>query len=87
MIQSKPEGTKAARVSQHYRRALTTVMTDLYSSSDYVIVIEDDLQISPDFFFYMAHVLPIFKMDSQVVFTFFVNFPDSDLDLLCFCME
>jgi len=66
VIQSKPEGTKAARVSQHYRRALTTVMSDIYSSSDYVIVIEDDLQISPDFFFYMAHVLPIFKMDSQI---------------------
>ncbi len=69
MIQSKPEGTKAARVSQHYRRALTTVMGDIYSSSEYVIVIEDDLQISPDFFFYMAHVLPIFKMDSQVIYS------------------
>ncbi|CAG5095245.1 Oidioi.mRNA.OKI2018_I69.XSR.g14099.t1.cds [Oikopleura dioica] len=66
VIQSKPEGTKAARVSQHYRRALTTVMNEIFSTSEHIIVIEDDLQISPDFFHYMAHVMPIFKMDPQI---------------------
>lgn len=65
-IQTKPEGTKAARVSQHYRRALHQVMNDLFPNAEYIIIIEDDLQVSPDFFQYMSHVMPIFGMDEQI---------------------
>jgi len=65
-VQSTPEGTKSARVSQHYRRALTKTMMSEFPDAAHVIIIEDDLQIASDFFQYFAHSLPIFEMDPKI---------------------
>lgn len=65
-VQSTPEGTKSARVSQHYRRALTNTMMAEFPDAAHVIIIEDDLQIASDFFQYFAHSLPIFEMDPKI---------------------
>ena len=65
-VQSTPEGTKSARVSQHYRRALKNTMHNLYPQANHIIIIEDDLQVASDFFHYMAHTLPIFELDEKI---------------------
>ena len=65
-VQSTPEGTKSARVSQHYRRALSNAIYNEFPTAQHVIIIEDDLQIAPDFFTYIAHTLPIFDMDDKI---------------------
>ncbi|CBY10400.1 unnamed protein product [Oikopleura dioica] len=62
-FQSKSEGTKSARVSRHYRRALKHVMQELYPRAPSLIIIEDDLQVAPDFFYYFEHLLPMLEDD------------------------
>jgi beta-1,2-N-acetylglucosaminyltransferase len=62
-FQSKSEGTKSARVSRHYRRALEHVMNELYPQAPSLIILEDDLQVAPDFFYYFEHLLPLLDDD------------------------
>ena len=62
-FQSKSEGTKSARVSRHYRRALKHVMQELYPRAPSLIIIEDDLQVALDFFYYFEHLLPMLEDD------------------------
>ncbi|KAK8765421.1 hypothetical protein V5799_031970 [Amblyomma americanum] len=49
------------RISRHYKWALTQVFDRLERSA--VIVLEDDLDIAPDFFEYFASLLPILRKD------------------------
>jgi len=62
-IQTQPQGTKNARISQHYRRALNFTMNAEFKDAEYLIVLEDDLSVSPDFFVYFNWALDLFKMD------------------------
>ena len=79
-IQTQPQGTKNARISQHYRRALNFTMNDEFKGffanfsfeikirikildAEYLIVLEDDLSVSPDFFVYFNWTFELFKID------------------------
>lgn len=62
-IQTQPQGTKNARISQHYRRALNFTMNDEFKDAEYLIVLEDDLSVSPDFFVYFNWAFELFKID------------------------
>lgn len=52
------------RISRHYRWALTQVFDRFQRSA--VIVLEDDLDIAPDFFEYFASLLPILRKDPSL---------------------
>jgi beta-1,2-N-acetylglucosaminyltransferase len=48
-IQHTPIGTKNARISQHYKASLTATF-NIFPDTQYAIIIEEDLDVSPDFF-------------------------------------
>lgn len=48
-VQHKPMGVRNARISQHYKSALTNLFAQ-YPSARYAIVVEEDLDVAPDFF-------------------------------------
>ncbi|XP_019644271.1 PREDICTED: protein O-linked-mannose beta-1,2-N-acetylglucosaminyltransferase 1-like [Branchiostoma belcheri] len=64
-IQHTPIGVKNARISQHYKASLTASF-NLYPKADYVIVVEEDLDVSVDFFSYFSQTLPLLEEDPTV---------------------
>uniref|UniRef100_T1IT97 Protein O-linked-mannose beta-1,2-N-acetylglucosaminyltransferase n=1 Tax=Strigamia maritima TaxID=126957 RepID=T1IT97_STRMM len=64
-IQHTPIGIKNARISQHYKASLTATF-NLYPEAKYVIIIEEDLDIAPDFFSYFSQTLRLFEEDPSV---------------------
>eukprot|EP01137_Pigoraptor_chileana_P009221 Opistho-2@57150 len=52
------------KISRHYKWALTQVLDVLYYDS--VIIVEDDLDISPDFFSYFASTRPLLDSDPSL---------------------
>eukprot|EP00095_Tigriopus_kingsejongensis_P002154 maker-scaffold248_size238799-snap-gene-1.30 protein:Tk02154 transcript:maker-scaffold248_size238799-snap-gene-1.30-mRNA-1 annotation:"protein o-linked-mannose beta- -n-acetylglucosaminyltransferase 1" len=64
-IQHTPIGTRNSRISQHYRASLTATF-NIYPSAKYLIVLEEDLDVSPDFFSYFSQTLSILEEDESV---------------------
>ncbi|XP_062594175.1 protein O-linked-mannose beta-1,2-N-acetylglucosaminyltransferase 1-like [Saccostrea cucullata] len=64
-IQHTPLGKKNARVSQHYKASLTATF-DLHPSALYTIVIEEDLDVSPDFFNYFSQTIHLMEKDDTL---------------------
>ncbi|XP_045902087.1 alpha-1,3-mannosyl-glycoprotein 2-beta-N-acetylglucosaminyltransferase a [Micropterus dolomieu] len=52
------------KISRHYRWALNQVFKTLSHSS--VVIVEDDLEVAPDFFEYFRALLPLLKSDSSL---------------------
>lgn len=48
-VQHMPIGRRNARVSQHYKAAIASTFRE-YSNSKYIILLEEDLDVSVDFF-------------------------------------
>lgn len=48
-VQHMPIGRKNARVSQHYKASIASTFKR-FPNSKYIIILEEDLDISPDFF-------------------------------------
>lgn len=48
-VQHRPMGVRNARISQHYKSALTNLFAQ-HPSVRYAIVVEEDLDVAPDFF-------------------------------------
>jgi beta-1,2-N-acetylglucosaminyltransferase len=48
-IQHTPLGVKNARISQHYKASLTATF-NIFPNAKYAIIVEEDLDVSPDFF-------------------------------------
>jgi beta-1,2-N-acetylglucosaminyltransferase len=48
-IQHTPIGVTNARISQHYKASLTGTV-NIFPNAKYVIIVEEDLDVSPDFF-------------------------------------
>lgn len=46
ILQHTPIGVRNARISQHYKAALTATF-NIYPEAKYVIVLEEDLDVSP----------------------------------------
>ncbi|XP_050425936.1 protein O-linked-mannose beta-1,2-N-acetylglucosaminyltransferase 1-like [Adelges cooleyi] len=64
-IQHMPVGIKNARVTQHYKSSLSTTFS-LFPDSEYAIIIEEDLQVSVDFFSFFSQTLPLLEKDNSL---------------------
>ena len=64
---SKPSKSQLGyyKLARHYKFALTSAFS---SQPDGVIIVEDDLQVSPDFFNYMISGYEIYKQNPEKVF-------------------
>ncbi|XP_013781473.2 protein O-linked-mannose beta-1,2-N-acetylglucosaminyltransferase 1-like [Limulus polyphemus] len=65
LFQHTPIGLKNARISQHYKASLTASF-NLFPDAKYAIIIEEDLDVSPDFFSYFSQTLRILDEDETV---------------------
>ena len=65
-IQHTPIGTKNGRISQHYKASLTATF-NLYPDAQYAIILEEDLDISPDFFRYFAQTMHLLDEDESLL--------------------
>ena len=61
-IQHTPIGIKNARISQHYKASLTAIF-NIYPKAKYAIVLEEDLDVSPDFFSYFSQTVRLLEED------------------------
>jgi len=50
---------------QHYKASLTTTF-NLYPNANYMIILEEDLDVSPDFFNYFQQLLPLMDEDDSL---------------------
>lgn len=64
-IQHTPLGVKNARVSQHYKASLTATF-NLYPDAKYAIIIEEDLDVSPDFLNYFSQTIHLLDEDDTL---------------------
>lgn len=64
-IQHTPIGTKNARISQHYKASLTAIF-NLYPDAEQAIILEEDLDVSPDFFQYFAQTMHLLGEDRSL---------------------
>lgn len=53
------------RIARHYKWALTQIFDVLHY--DQVVVVEDDLEVSPDFFEYFKATLPVLQQDDTLM--------------------
>ena len=64
-IQHTPIGVRNARISQHYKASLTATF-NLFPDSQYAIILEEDLDVSPDFFKYFSQTLKLLDEDESI---------------------
>lgn len=64
-IQHTPIGVKNARISQHYKASLTATF-NIFPQAKYAIIVEEDLDISPDFFSYFSQTLRLLEEDETI---------------------
>ncbi len=55
-------GTRNARITQHYRASLTATF-NIFPSARHAIVLEEDLDVSPDFFSFFSQTLRLLEED------------------------
>ncbi|XP_047739737.1 protein O-linked-mannose beta-1,2-N-acetylglucosaminyltransferase 1 isoform X2 [Hyalella azteca] len=61
-IQHTPLGVRNARISQHYKASLTATF-NIFPSARHAIILEEDLDVSPDFFSYFSQTLFLLDED------------------------
>lgn len=64
-IQHTPIGVKNARISQHYKASLTATF-NLFPDAKYAIIIEEDLDVSADFFRYFSQTVHLLEEDKSI---------------------
>lgn len=64
-VQGQIEFTKNILFFQHYKASLTTTF-NLYPKANYMIILEEDLDISPDLFNYFKQLLPLMGEDDSI---------------------
>ncbi|KAM8873869.1 protein O-linked-mannose beta-1,2-N-acetylglucosaminyltransferase 1 isoform 2-T2 [Spinachia spinachia] len=64
-VQHTPISIKNARVSQHYKASLTATF-NLHPEANFAIVIEEDLDISIDFFGFLSQTLHLLEEDDSL---------------------
>ncbi|TNN74683.1 Protein O-linked-mannose beta-1,2-N-acetylglucosaminyltransferase 1 [Liparis tanakae] len=64
-VQHTPISIKNARVSQHYKASLTATF-NLHPEANYAIVLEEDLDISIDFFSFLSQTLHLLDEDDSL---------------------
>ncbi|XP_026121001.1 protein O-linked-mannose beta-1,2-N-acetylglucosaminyltransferase 1-like [Carassius auratus] len=64
-VQHTPISIKNARVSQHYKASLTATF-NLHPDADFAIVLEEDLDISIDFFSFLSQTIHLLQEDDSL---------------------
>ncbi|XP_037799344.1 protein O-linked-mannose beta-1,2-N-acetylglucosaminyltransferase 1-like [Penaeus monodon] len=64
-IQHTPLGVRNARITQHYKASLTATF-NIFPAARYAIILEEDLDVSPDFFSYFSQTLRLLEEDPTV---------------------
>ena len=64
-IYHQPVGVRNARISQNYKASLSAAF-NLNPDAKYVIVLEEDLDVSPDFFSYFSQTLHLMDADPSI---------------------
>uniref|UniRef100_A0A023EZ29 Protein O-linked-mannose beta-1,2-N-acetylglucosaminyltransferase n=1 Tax=Triatoma infestans TaxID=30076 RepID=A0A023EZ29_TRIIF len=64
-IQHTPIGYKNSRISQHYKASFSAAF-NMFPHADYIIVVEEDLDVSEDFFSYFSQTVKLLEMDSSI---------------------
>lgn len=64
-IQHTPIGSKNSRISQHYKASLTATFR-LFPSAQFAIILEEDLDVSPDFMSFFSQTLPLLRDDPSI---------------------
>ncbi|XP_051563226.1 protein O-linked-mannose beta-1,2-N-acetylglucosaminyltransferase 1-like [Myxocyprinus asiaticus] len=64
-VQHTPISIKNARVSQHYKASLTATFS-LHPYADFAIVLEEDLDISIDFFSFLSQTIHLLREDDSL---------------------
>lgn len=64
-VQHTPISIKNARVSQHYKASLTATF-NLHPEANYAIVLEEDLDISIDFFSFLSQTIHLLDEDDSL---------------------
>ncbi|PNF19796.1 hypothetical protein B7P43_G14308, partial [Cryptotermes secundus] len=64
-IQHTPIGIKNARISQYYKASLTATF-NIFPNTKYVIIVEEDLDVSPDFFSYFSQPKRLLEEDKTL---------------------
>ncbi|OTF75803.1 hypothetical protein BLA29_005925, partial [Euroglyphus maynei] len=64
-IQHTPIGRGNSRITQHYKASLTATF-NLYPDAQYAIILEEDLDVSPDFFEYFAQTMHLLDQDETL---------------------
>ena len=65
IVQHKPVGRANARISQHYYFSLNELFNH-YSTSDFAIIFEEDLIVSPDVFHYFSQTKHLLQEDPSL---------------------
>ncbi|XP_046848286.1 protein O-linked-mannose beta-1,2-N-acetylglucosaminyltransferase 1-like isoform X1 [Xenia sp. Carnegie-2017] len=65
VVQHIPISSKNARISQHYKRTLTETF-NAYPNAGYMIILEEDLDVSVDIFSYFNQFLPLMDTDESL---------------------
>ena len=52
-------------LQQHYKASLTTTF-NLYPDANFMIILEEDLDVSPDIFWYFYQLLPVLEEDQSL---------------------
>ncbi|XP_052257109.1 protein O-linked-mannose beta-1,2-N-acetylglucosaminyltransferase 1-like isoform X3 [Dreissena polymorpha] len=61
-VQHAPLSQKNARISQHYKFSLTETF-NTFPDAQHIIILEEDLDVSPDFFLYFQQTMPLLVKD------------------------
>lgn len=64
-VQHEPKSQKNGRISQHYKASLTDTF-DLYPDSKFAIILEEDLDVSLDFFSYFSQTVSLLEEDDSI---------------------
>lgn len=64
-VEHTPICSKNCRISQHYKRTLQGTF-DKYANAEYMIILEEDLDVSKDLMDYFNQLIPVFNTDDSV---------------------
>ena len=64
-IQHTPIGVRNGRISQHYKASLAATF-NLFPDAQYIIILEEDLDVSPDFFQYFSQTMRLLDEDESI---------------------
>eukprot|EP00126_Sphaerothecum_destruens_P007297 Sdes_comp19788_c0_seq1m11876 len=59
-------GGGSGRICYHYQQSLTALFDELFPLSEYAIIMEEDLQVAPDFFSFFSQTIDLMKIDKSI---------------------